>query len=254
MTSVIIPASVTNIEEAAFRRTNLTGVYFKGNAPSLPGGSSGLFSDDSQATVYYLAETTGWGKTFGGRPTAVWKPQATAGEVKVEKPFKYSCVRFDQKGKVVCEGTITAKQFHKWFEIPMNIGGLYFPTPSDATIFGVLVLTDGDKILTMPLQAWHQKFITGPPALRDIDLCDSEFLACRAYESSSPAFWVTPSISQLQDPDGKPLMKEVCSGTFTGAVQRVGLFFGKEPATRGGLTEEIKKKLIKISTSPDSDL
>jgi hypothetical protein len=27
-------------------------------------------------TVYYLAGTTGWGKEFGGRPTAVWDGKA----------------------------------------------------------------------------------------------------------------------------------------------------------------------------------
>jgi len=27
-------------------------------------------------TVYYLPGTTGWGSTFGGRPTALWNPQA----------------------------------------------------------------------------------------------------------------------------------------------------------------------------------
>jgi len=47
----------------------LTGVYFKGGAPTI-GGS--LFNLDTNATVYYLAGTTGWGTTFGGRPTALW--------------------------------------------------------------------------------------------------------------------------------------------------------------------------------------
>ena len=28
------------------------------------------------ATVYYLPETTGWGSTLGGLPTALWPPQA----------------------------------------------------------------------------------------------------------------------------------------------------------------------------------
>jgi hypothetical protein len=94
LTSVIIPFTVTNIGYAAFGNctslTNvtigdsvtsigdlalggcgsLTGVYFEGNAPSLGGPS--VFAGDSNATVYYLRGTTGWGATYGGRPTALW--------------------------------------------------------------------------------------------------------------------------------------------------------------------------------------
>ena len=31
-----------------------------------------MFYGDNNATVYYLPGTTGWGTTFGGRPTALW--------------------------------------------------------------------------------------------------------------------------------------------------------------------------------------
>jgi hypothetical protein len=67
LTSITIGDGVTNIGRWAFYAcTNLTGVYFKGNAPSL--GSS-VFYNALTATVYYLPGTTGWGPTFGGRPT-----------------------------------------------------------------------------------------------------------------------------------------------------------------------------------------
>jgi hypothetical protein len=33
-----------------------------------------VFTGDTNATVYYLPGTTGWGATFGGRPTALWTP------------------------------------------------------------------------------------------------------------------------------------------------------------------------------------
>ena len=31
-----------------------------------------MFGGHTPATVYYLPGTTGWGSTFGGRPTALW--------------------------------------------------------------------------------------------------------------------------------------------------------------------------------------
>jgi hypothetical protein len=70
LTSITIPNSVTEVGNYAFRLCgSLTGVHFKGNAPIL---GSGVFDADNKATVYYLPGTTGWGPTFGGRPTALW--------------------------------------------------------------------------------------------------------------------------------------------------------------------------------------
>jgi hypothetical protein len=66
-----IPESVTYIGDGAFfNSTDLVGVFFKGNAPSV--GFAVL--DDTSATAYYLPGTTGWGATFAGRPTALWNP------------------------------------------------------------------------------------------------------------------------------------------------------------------------------------
>jgi hypothetical protein len=67
---VTIPASVTSIGETAFyNSTNLTAANFQGNAPPDNGSA---FAGDSRATVYYLPGATGWGATFGSRPTALW--------------------------------------------------------------------------------------------------------------------------------------------------------------------------------------
>ena len=70
LTNVTIPGSVTSIAASAFGFCDgLTGVFFQGNAPSL---GSNVFENAQNVTVYYLPGTTGWGTTFGGRPTAPW--------------------------------------------------------------------------------------------------------------------------------------------------------------------------------------
>ena len=70
LTSVTIPGSVTNIGEDAFYHcANLTNAYFGGNAPT---ADSTVFTNDTNATVYYLPGTTGWSNTFAGLPTAPW--------------------------------------------------------------------------------------------------------------------------------------------------------------------------------------
>ena len=72
LTNVTIPSSVTSIGDEAFNNcTSLTGVCFRGNAP-IPGLD--VFDGDTNATVYYLPGTTGWGVTYGGLPTALWQP------------------------------------------------------------------------------------------------------------------------------------------------------------------------------------
>jgi len=155
-----------------------------------------------------------------------------ADEVKAEKPFKYSCIRFDQQGKVVCEGTITAKQFHKWFETTPKFMSCPPGVSKDAKIFGVLVLTDGDKILTMPLYAWHGKEYEG------------EYCLCQSYSFGSspaflpPTFMIRPRFDALLDSKGN-----VVPGIWH-------LTFGGQTATREGFLEEVKQQLIRVSMDP----
>jgi hypothetical protein len=74
MTTITIPKSVSRIDDMAFTDCDhLTGIYFEGGAPSL--GTS-VFDGDTNATVYYMPGTIGWGPTFGGRPAVLWNPQA----------------------------------------------------------------------------------------------------------------------------------------------------------------------------------
>jgi ankyrin repeat protein len=71
LTSITIPAGVNNLGKRAFAFCdNLNRVNFQGNAPSIGPDS---FYRVKNATVYYLPGTTGWGETFGGRPTKLWK-------------------------------------------------------------------------------------------------------------------------------------------------------------------------------------
>jgi len=73
LTSVQLGTSVLYVQGMAFFNCPLlTGAYFKGVAPQ---AGTDMFSPDSPATVYYLSGTTGWGPTWGGRPTALWNAQ-----------------------------------------------------------------------------------------------------------------------------------------------------------------------------------
>jgi hypothetical protein len=70
LASVTIPNRVASLGTYAFAGCgSLTEVYFQGDAPGI---GSEVFDYDSNATVYYLPGTTGWGPTFAGLPTALW--------------------------------------------------------------------------------------------------------------------------------------------------------------------------------------
>lgn len=85
LTNVTIPTSVTTMGGGAFRYCyGLTAAHFEGNAPAtlLGPGSGDVFLDSTNATVYYLPAKTGWGTSFGGRPTAVWQPKMLAADAR----------------------------------------------------------------------------------------------------------------------------------------------------------------------------
>jgi hypothetical protein len=83
LASVTIPKSPASLGSYAFSSCNgLKSAYFYGNAPPDAGGA---FSGDPNATVYYLAGTTGWGTKYGGAPTALWNP-AGHGQAEEQSP------------------------------------------------------------------------------------------------------------------------------------------------------------------------
>jgi len=131
LTSATIGNSVTNIGNEAFLRCNLTGVYFKGNAPWIY--SSFVFGGDTNATIYYLPGTMGWGPTFGSRPTVLWLPQVQTGDASFG-------VRTNQfgfninwaSGMVVVVEACTNLANPAWFPVGTNTltgGPSYFSEP-----------------------------------------------------------------------------------------------------------------------------
>lgn len=85
LASVTIGSGVTNIENWAFVNcSQLTSICFKGNSPRL---GRKVFEGDDKATIYYLPDTTGWSNSFGGRPTAIWRPQGRQGNGTTHTPL-----------------------------------------------------------------------------------------------------------------------------------------------------------------------
>lgn len=64
-----VSSNVVTIADEAFGYCSLRGIYFYGKAPSV---TSYAFYGAEPLTVFRLPGTTGWGTTFGGRPTAFW--------------------------------------------------------------------------------------------------------------------------------------------------------------------------------------
>ncbi len=78
LTNITIPASVISLGSSAFSCcTNLTGIYFLGNAP---GADLTVFSGDYHAVVYYPPGTTGWSSPFDGLLAGQLNPPSPAGD------------------------------------------------------------------------------------------------------------------------------------------------------------------------------
>jgi len=76
LTSVTVPASVTNISGRAFEDGSFASVYFLGNAPAIDGDIFDGCSDDLR--VYVLPGTTGWGAVIGNYTPEPWPPTIMA--------------------------------------------------------------------------------------------------------------------------------------------------------------------------------
>lgn len=69
---LVVPETVVSLEAGAFDGAlGVTSIYFEGPAPTTIGDA---LNGAMFATVYYLADSEGWGAALGGRPTAIWEP------------------------------------------------------------------------------------------------------------------------------------------------------------------------------------
>jgi hypothetical protein len=79
LTSVTLPASVSNFLDSAFAGCGqLASVTFLGDAPLDSNLDPYLFYGATNAILYYLPGTAGWGPMVAGRPTALWNPTLQA--------------------------------------------------------------------------------------------------------------------------------------------------------------------------------
>jgi hypothetical protein len=123
LTSVTLPASLTNLETLAFYDCpEVTGFFFKGDAPTL---GNNVFTLDDAATVYYLPATASWGASCGGLPTALWNPtvQTVAADPATVQAFGFTIAGSTNTPLVIEASTNLA-------------GGVW-------TVIGNVVLTNG---------------------------------------------------------------------------------------------------------------
>jgi hypothetical protein len=88
--NVVIGAGVPYLTYGMFSVcAHLTNVLCLGNAPAVDGvysSDGSVFLGDTNVTIYYRPDTTGWGSTYGsaggfsGAPTALWNPVIETGD------------------------------------------------------------------------------------------------------------------------------------------------------------------------------
>ncbi|MGO8928187.1 MAG: leucine-rich repeat domain-containing protein [Limisphaerales bacterium] len=188
LTSVTIPSSVTSLTNNAFTEcNNLRGVFFQGNAPQI-----GLtpFGDDTVATVYYFAGTTGWGTTFGSRPALLWDPQV---------PYTYTT----NNGTITITGYIAGytNSSVAVTAIPSAINGLPVTTIGLQALFGCAspIITIPNSITSIGMQAFlscsNLTSITIPGTVTNIGISafwDCSGLTAVYFEGNAPSISISP--------------------------------------------------------------
>lgn len=72
------------------------------------------------------------------------------------KQYRFTCILFEHGAdSVVKQGVISEARFQEWFKRGYSVGGERVETPPNATVIGVLVLTDGNEVLVMRMSTWN---------------------------------------------------------------------------------------------------
>lgn len=126
----------------AFRYcVSLTAVFIQGNAPFFGGPNpedpfNGVASlGNTNAAVYYLPGTGGWGANYGGLPTAVWKPQIeTRGDSFGIRTNQFGFQIAWASGRTIAVEACTNTTNFVWESVHTNIVGsdglCYYADPS----------------------------------------------------------------------------------------------------------------------------
>jgi len=129
--SLTIPETLRSVGDYAFSScASLASLYFHGNAPTL--GTS-VFIGTTNALVYFLPGTAGWGAVLEERPTALWRPR-----IRTDTGFGLQTNRFGFKiawagNRVVVVEARTNLFTGVWSPVGTNTlvdGTSYFSDPS----------------------------------------------------------------------------------------------------------------------------
>lgn len=138
LTSITIGSGVTDLGDATFLNcASLTEVFFQGNAPTY---GSDLFTGATNAAVYYLPGTTGWGASFAGQPTALWQPSLRLSNGTEAQRGANNSFGFDinwARGTTVVVEACTNLAQPDWIPLRTNVlthGTAYFSDPDSATL------------------------------------------------------------------------------------------------------------------------
>jgi hypothetical protein len=138
LTSVYLGTGLTNIGgDGGFYGgytfaycTNLTGIYFQGNAPSIV---SSVFYLGNLPTLYYLLGRNGWGGTIDSCPTALWKPLVlTADPSFGVRTNQFGFIITWAKGQAIVVEACTHVSNPDWSPLQTNTldsSSLYFTDP-----------------------------------------------------------------------------------------------------------------------------
>lgn len=114
-----VPSKVDRIGDYAFAGcAGLTGLYFKGDLPSL---GMDVFSGAGQFTAYSLPGAHGWGTTLGERPVVLWDPQVQSGATFGLTDNKFGFVIRNEGSPVVVVEACTNLASAVWVSVGTNV-------------------------------------------------------------------------------------------------------------------------------------